>query len=48
MDEFSKWLKSESEKDKAMACNKCKHICDDCPYQEDCEQEELLNSLDEW
>ena len=46
--DFSKRLKAESEKEKELECKKNKHNCFVCPYEEDCEWEELLNELEDW
>lgn len=46
--DFDKWLKYEHEKDKTKVCNQRKGECYGCPYEEDCQYEELLNSIDEW
>lgn len=48
MDDFGKWLKNEVAKEKSKECKKRNGVCYGCSFEEDCEYEELLNSLDEW
>ncbi len=47
-DEFGEWVKSEEEKEKARMCKEYKGICDNCPNQEYCFEEELIRDLYEW
>lgn len=48
MDDFSKWLKEEADKEKEIACKKNKGNCYDCEFEEDCEHKNIINGLDEW
>ena len=49
IDDFSDWLEQEHAKEKANACMKhLKDGCYGCPFEESCDEEELLNSLEEW
>lgn len=47
MDHFSNWLEQEAEKEREECCCKATN-CYDCPYQETCIEEDVLNGLDEW
>lgn len=44
MDDFSNWMKQESEKEREEYCRKAKN-CYDCHYQDDCIEEDVLNAL---
>lgn len=46
-DTLEKW-EIEAQKEKEALCRKYKHECYDCPMEENCEYEDLLNSLEEW
>lgn len=48
IDEFDLYLKKEVQKEKNEECKKRKYRCYGCPFEEDCDEEMILNSLDEW
>ena len=48
MTEFDEWEKRESEKERNKECRKTKHECSKCEYLENCQYEEMLNSIEEW
>lgn len=48
MTEFDRWLKNESDKEKEKECKLRDNECYGCPYEDECQEEELMNSLDEW
>ena len=48
MTEFDEWMKRESEKERNEECRKNKRECSKCKYLENCQYEEMLNSIEEW
>ena len=45
---FDNWLKQEREREMEEECSLRQGNCSDCSFQEDCSEDEILRSLDEW
>ena len=48
MTDFDRWLQHENDKMQIEECYKRNHRCDGCPYEEECQYDDLMNSLEEW
>lgn len=46
--EYIENMEAEQLREQKKECNKRDGECWGCPYDEVCEEEEILNSLDEW